>query len=185
MRANFVHIEHQLRATLEAGIPGDLAEFGVWYATTFMPMAELARQAGRTIHAVDSFCGMVPNTDRDNGEYQKGALSVNGSATFRMLARPFGSTIVVHEGFVPAVLDEMADCRFAFVHLDLDQYLPSLQALRFVWPRMSSGGIMICHDYFPDRNTLAAGAIHDWMAETATPPLHHEPMSRHAWFVKE
>jgi O-methyltransferase len=184
MRANFIHIEPMLREVLRCGVPGDLAEFGVWHGTTFMPMAELARVDGRVIHAVDSFCGMAQETSRDGDNYKRGALSVGGSKVFRHLAAPFGDTVKIHEGFVPDILAELEDVQFAFVHLDLDQYQPTLDALRFLWPRMSPGGVLICHDWKRGASTLAAGAIADWMTETGAVLAGERKESLHGWFVR-
>jgi len=181
MRANFIHIEPMARAVIEFSTPGDFAEFGVWHGTTFIPLAELARQDGRAIHAVDSFAGMAKETARDANRYREGALSVGGSATFRSLAKPFPN-IEIHEGFVPSILDELADTTFAFVHLDLDQYAPTLDALRFLWPRMADGGVVICHDWFRGKDVLAAGAIVDWMNESGVSPAGECSMSQHIWF---
>lgn len=184
MRANFIHIEPMARGILEAGIHGDFAEFGVWHGTTFIPLAELARQNDRTIHAVDSFQGMAKETDRDGNRFRKGALSVGGSEVFRRLAHPFPN-IEIHEGFIPVVLAELNDVEFAFVHLDVDQYSPTADSLAFVWERMVDGGILICHDWFRNDDTLAAGAILDWMNRAEVSPLGECSMSHHIWFRKQ
>ncbi len=184
VRANYIHLDHLLRSVLAAPVLGDLAEFGVWHGTTFMPMCELASQHGRTIHAVDSFEGMDAETKRDAGQYRKGELSVGGSAVFRMLTKPYGKTVQIHEGFVPSVLSELDSCRFAFVHLDLDQYAPTRSALAFLWPRMNPGGVLICHDWFRDRDILAAGAMADWMQSTGLTLAGESPNTGHGWFVK-
>ena len=186
MRANFLHIQSLIDRALSdfpRPVAGDLAEFGVWYGTTFLPMAEVARQHGRRIHAVDSFRGMAPNGPRDDGEYPEGDLSVHGSGIFRELVAPYGPTVVVHEGFIPAVLDELEDVRFAFAHIDLDQYEPTLAALRFVWHRMEDDGIVAVHDWYPESDRLATAAIKDWMAE-AGERVVGTTLGRHAWFRK-
>jgi len=184
VRANYIHLDHLIRSVLAAPVPGDIAELGVWHGTTFMPMAELAKQHGRTIHAVDSFAGMAKETARDAGQYVHGVLSVGGSDVFRLLTRPYGQTVVIHEGWVPAILSGLDACRFAFVHLDLDQYEPTLVSLRYLWPRMNPGGVLICHDWRRERNFLAAGAIADWMKETGVPMAGETPNTGHGWFVK-
>ena len=182
MRANFIHIEQLLRKALrEAG--GDVAEFGVWHGTTFLPMAELSRMDGRTVHAVDSFVGMAQATERDAGRYQKGDLSVGGSANFRALVRPF-KNVRTHGGFIPDVLDELASFSYCFAHVDLDQYEPTLHVLRHVWPRLASGGIVACHDWFKGRRELAAGAIADWMTESGVETSGEQPETQHVWFIK-
>jgi len=183
MRANFIHIQPFVQQVIERRVPGAFAEFGVWHATTFMPMAELARLDGRVIHAVDSFQGMAPGTERDGDAYRAGSLSVGGSAVFRELAAPYGDSIRLHEGYVPAVLDEMQGEQFAFVHLDLDQYRPTLESLRWLWPRMSQCGIIAVHDWFPDRRELAAGAVFDWSQESGV-GMTLQTKFNHAIFIK-
>jgi len=185
VRANFIHIEPLVRRVLENNVPGDLVEFGIWHGTTFMPMAELARVHRRTIHAVDSFRGMGPATDRDNGQFQAGTLDPGGSAAFRELAAPFGKTIQVHEGWVPGVLEPMDGVEaLAFAHVDLDQYAPTLAVLRWLWPRMSPGGIVACHDWRPPSTQLASAAIDQWREEAGVPVRGSNAETGHCWFIK-
>lgn len=183
MRANFIHIEPNLRGVLAANVPGDVAEFGVWHGTTFMPMAELARMYGKRIHAIDSFKGMAEGTERDGGRYGCGELSVGGSERFRQLTKPFGNCDV-HEGFIPWVFDGMEALRFCFVHIDLDQYAPTLAAMRYAWTKMEPGGIIMCHDWFGNTNLLAAGAIADWMKESGVAISGEQTATSHCWFKK-
>lgn len=103
--------------------------------------------------------------------------------TFRALVRPYVN-VRTHEGFVPGVLDELEPVSYCFAHVDLDQYAPTLHVLRHVWPRLVPGGIVACHDWFPGRNELAAGAIADWMSEAGVPIAGDQPKTQHAWFIK-
>jgi hypothetical protein len=182
MRASFIHIEPWLREALAMGASGDVAEVGVWHGTTFMPMAELAHTDGRTIHAVDSFAGMAKPTAADGGTYPAGRYDVGGSATLRMLTKHYGDTVSIHEGYVPDILAELDGCRFIFVHLDLDHYAPSLAALRFLWPRMAPGGILACHDYYPEVDRLCTKALKEWMAESDTAIWAENKYSHHVAF---
>lgn len=186
MRANYIHLDLLLRSVLDSKIQGDLAEFGVWYGTTFLPMAELARINSRTIHAIDSFNGMAEPTSKDGGKgYKQGSHSTNGSAFFRMLVEePFGDTVKIHEGYIPEILRELIAIKFAFAHIDLDQYQPTLETLNFVWPRMNKGGVMVCHDWFSDVNILAAEAINDWMKKNNIVMAGSSIISSHCWFIK-
>jgi len=189
-RANYMHIHGYLDTVLIQGVPGDMLECGVWYGTTFMPMAEQAKIHRRVAHAVDSFRGMAEPTPEDGGEYPAGALSVGGSGLFRMLAAPYGSIVQVHEGWIPRVLCEMADCQFAFAHLDVDQYLPTLHCLQWLAPRLSPGAMFAVHDYFPGRkNTMATQAVRDWINVGDAKAhgirlLTHARESNHAVFVR-
>jgi len=155
MRASFEHIR-ELAESCET-VPGDFAELGVWQGTTFLPLADTACQFG------------------------KGALSVGDSRLFRDLMRHH-ENVRIWEGWIPEILQEIPDdVRFAFVHLDLDQFDPTEAALAWLWPRISPGGVLCCHDWFDERTHLAAGAIRQWMDHTGVQPEGTLP-SEHIWF---
>ena len=39
------------------------------------------------------------------------------------------------------------DKKFSFVHLDVDIYTSTLEALKFFYPRINRGGAILSHDY--------------------------------------
>ena len=45
---------------------------------------------------------------------------------------------------------EIIDKKFCFVHLDVDLYKSTIESLRFFFPKMVSGGIILIHDYHSD-----------------------------------
>jgi hypothetical protein len=172
VRSNYGQIAGLVALVLRSGVQGDFAEMGVWQGTTFLPLAETAAGAGRRCHAVDSFRGCLSPGPRDTDErgrvqYRAGALDVGGSHLFRQLVAPLGDSVLVWEGWIPPVLDQVDSgmARLAFAHIDLDQYEPTLYALRWCWDRLSPGGIVCCHDWIAGRRCLAAGAMNDWLAE--------------------
>ena len=52
-----------------------------------------------------------------------------------------------YKGLFPGTASELSEKKFSFVHLDADLYESTLEGLRFFYPRMTKGGIIICHDY--------------------------------------
>jgi len=57
---------------------------------------------------------------------------------------------------IPKYVRENARMRISFLHLDLDFYEPSLTALKYLFPMMSVGGIVMFDDYgVYDGETLA------------------------------
>lgn len=184
MRANYGHIEHLVARVIADKIPGDFAEIGVWRGATFLPLAEAGRRDSRTIHAVDSFRGLATPGPRDSKTvFQRGALSAHGPETFRSLVSKFGDSVRIHEGYIPDVLESLNGTAFAFVHLDVDHYGPTLASLRHVWPRLSVGGTVACHDWKKGGDMLAAGAINDWLSE-ASVQIAGTKNSGHCWFTK-
>jgi O-methyltransferase len=50
-------------------------------------------------------------------------------------------------GFFPDTSAGLESETFAFVHIDADLYAPTIDALKFFYPRLSAGGVLIVHDY--------------------------------------
>lgn len=140
-----------LRDVLVRRVPGALAELGVYRGRT----ARLIHQyvPDRTLHLFDTFAGFDPadvSTEQDRtglrdapGHYRDTSVEI----VLRRI-RPANDNVAVHAGRFPqSVPPELDAERFAFVHLDVDLYEPMLEGLRFFYPRMSRGGLIVVHDY--------------------------------------
>ena len=55
--------------------------------------------------------------------------------------------IFIYKGWVPEQFYRVKDLNFKFVHLDVDLYEPTLESLKFFYPRVGTGGIIVCDDY--------------------------------------
>lgn len=60
--------------------------------------------------------------------------------------KPFPG-VAIHEGWIPAVFAELPDSGWAYVHVDVDLYAPTLAALEYFFPRLVPRGVLICDDY--------------------------------------
>lgn len=158
-------------------VAGDFAEFGVWRGDTFQHIYSIGLSGSRNVHAFDSFIGMPPPVLDNDCEYHEGLFSIGGSPEFK---KKFPEAII-HEGFIPGTLDAK-DYKFAFAHIDLDHEHSTRLTLDWLWPRMSNGGIMICHDYWPDASKLAGKAINDWMRDNSINGAGVQNYS--IWFIK-
>jgi len=57
---------------------------------------------------------------------------------------PFCKT---YKGWIPSRFNEVKNQKFSFVHIDVDLYEPTLESLKFFFPRLVKGGVIICDDY--------------------------------------
>ncbi len=146
-----------------AQAPGHFAEFGVFRGGTFLKMLPLARRFGKRCVAVDSFCGMGEPGPMDGGEYPAGKFNVGGydSLLDEIIRLGCVDVVDIHAGFVPDVLDQVIVQQFAFAHVDLDHYQPTVDTLLWLWPRVSPAGIICVHDYFEGEPGLASAAVRD------------------------
>lgn len=124
-------------------IEGDIAEVGVYKGGS----AKLMRQATKKpLHLFDTFEGLPDLCAKDNPrQFQKG----NYSASFESVKSYLNNYPNIHfyKGLFPATAEPIKGKKFSFVHLDVDIYESTLNSLKFFYPRMSGGGVIISHDY--------------------------------------
>jgi len=127
-------------------IPGDLVEFGVAYGASARIIAEYGAEngGGRTLHLFDTFEGLPEPGPNDSARFCKGSYGCSLESVQQYLS---GLPVAYHKGFFPHTADGLRDAVFSFVHLDVDLYESTLEGLKFFYPRMSRGGIILSHDY--------------------------------------
>ena len=151
-----------------SSLPGAFAEVGVLAGDTFKRLSLAALAAGKKAHAFDSFMGMAKPTDKDLGEYPEGLLSIGGVDCFKQImdaANIPQEAYELHPGWIPDCFTGFKGS-FAFALVDVDQYLPTVQALEWIAPRIEGKGILLLDDYFDHFNGLASLAIKEWMQTT-------------------
>ncbi|MCL2080210.1 MAG: TylF/MycF family methyltransferase [Oscillospiraceae bacterium] len=60
---------------------------------------------------------------------------------------PFPENCMIKKGYFPETFDIRHE-KFAFVNIDTDLYQPTKAGLEIFYPLMSSGGVILIHDYF-------------------------------------
>ena len=145
-----------LLLTLE-GIPGDIAEFGVYEGWMCRGMAEL--QPHRTVWAFDTFEGMpvedhIPGLDDSN---PPGKWASDKSETIARLTAP---NIRIMEGRFADTLPNCTATTFALVHIDCDTYNGYKQVLEWMVTRLANGAIVVMDDY--PECAGAKKAVEEW-----------------------
>jgi len=138
---------HQLLRMI-ADVPGDTAECGVYKGATSYLICKANEQspaAKRTHFVFDSFEGLSDPSELDGTHWHKGDLSV-GEAVVMDNLREFRD-VKLMKGWIPARFGEVADRRFAFVHVDVDLYEPTRDSIEFFYPRLNEGGILLIDDF--------------------------------------
>jgi hypothetical protein len=60
---------------------------------------------------------------------------------------PNPQNAIVRKGYFPETAFGIDD-KFVFVNLDFDLYQPTIEGLRYFYPRLVKGGVILVHDYF-------------------------------------
>ena len=124
-------------------IEGDIAEVGVYKGGS----AKLMREASKKpLHLFDTFEGLPDLSAKDNlKQFQKGHAASSFEGVRSYLSNY--PNIHFYKGIFPTTAEPVKDKKFSFVHLDVDIYESTHNSLNFFYPRMSTGGVIISHDY--------------------------------------
>ena len=152
-------------------VPGAFAECGVYRGGSAFLLCQAAERQGREVHLFDSFSGLSAPGERDGDYWTEGALSVDEKNVRERLGA-YERLIAVHAGWIPDRFADVEDSQFAFVHIDVDLYQPTADSLRFFYPRLAGGGIIVCDDYGFTTCPGARAAVDEFFADGPEPVLH-------------
>lgn len=125
-------------------VNGDIAEVGSYRGGSAKLISEA--KGNKTLHLFDTFEGLpdLCNLD-DSRQFQKGDYSASLKDVKDYLKDY--QDVYFYQGLFPSTADPIKDKTFSFIHLDVDLYEATLESIKFFYPRMEKGGIMISHDY--------------------------------------
>jgi O-methyltransferase len=176
-----------------SGIPGDLAECGVWRGGSCMLMAlALLRQRDTTrrIFMLDTFEGHPrPDAEKDIDiwgnravdEWQRREASGQGrewgfasiaetQANLTSTGYPRDRLMFV-EGMVERTVPDVRTERLALLRLDTDWYHSARAALHHLYPKLVPGGVLIIDDYGHYKGQREA--VDAYFREIGCTPLLH------------
>ena len=132
-------------------IEGDLAEVGVYQGGSAKLICEVKK--GKKLYLFDTFTGLpeVSNEDTHFGEkhWHDNEFSNTSAESIRKLLDKYENVHII-EGNFPESGREIIEKSFCFVHLDVDLYKSTIDALRFFFPKMVQGGVILIHDFHSD-----------------------------------
>lgn len=146
------------------GVPGELAELGVYRGDLSREMARLFPD--RRLFLFDTFNGF-DNKDLRNEAEQKQASLMDFSETsidIVMENMPNPQRVVICQGYFPETIPK-EEITYAMVSLDPDLYQPVLSGLRYFYPRLSVGGVIIIHDYSSSQFPGVRQAVDEYCGE--------------------
>ena len=187
-----------VRYCVARGVPGALAECGVWRGGSVLAMALTLLELGETdreLYLYDTFEGMTAPGEHDTSDFDPPALETWRSATQRG-ERPWSNVLDV-EGFdekavrrlllsagypaervhvfagpVEETVPSQAPDSLALLRLDTDWYESTRHELEHLYPRLVDGGVLIIDDYGHWRG--ARRAVDEYFA--SNPPLLLSPI---------
>ena len=151
----------------QAKISGDFVECGVWRGGSSMVAAHAMLAFGdlRHLHLYDTFAGMTApdEVDRtpfhDRGAYERWQLAERPGhndwcyAELEEVQRNLTSTgypqalLHFHKGLCEETLPETQQEKISILRLDTDFYKSTYAEMKYLFPRVAQGGVLIIDDY--------------------------------------
>jgi O-methyltransferase len=176
-------LAHRLGSVLDAGVPGDVVECGVWRGGSSFLMAELleARGDDRTVWMFDSFEGLPPPEEVDGARAAEWAANPDNPWYFDncradvedVLASAerlgvAGRTRIVKGWFeetLPAHRDEIGT--IALLRLDCDWHDSVITCLETLYDQVAPGGLVVIDDYHVWEGCTIA--VHEFLGRRSLP----------------
>ena len=136
-----LNIWEQSRVMRDHG--GAYAEVGVFRGASAKIISEVKEET--PLYLFDTFEGLPNQIDVRDGGLKKGMFTASEKEVRDRLSKY--PAIKIYPGLFPETGHFIKDVRFSFVHLDVDLYNVTKQALEFFYPRMLPGGRILSHDY--------------------------------------
>lgn len=181
-------ILRELSRVLDAGVEGDIVEFGCYIGTTSLFIRRLLDHnqttsvKGRSFHApefhvYDSFEGLPEKSVRDaspSGEqFTAGELTVSKKQFLREFQKAHLQPPIVHKGWFSNLTEKDMPEKIAFAFLDGDFYESIRDSLRLMLPRTQKGGVIIVDDYAREALPGAAKAVHEYFQPDHIKAVHN------------
>jgi hypothetical protein len=143
-----VHV-NQWAANLAKQLEGDFVECGVYrgrHAMSNMVYIDFKSLKNRKYYLFDTFCGLDEefSSKEELNSYQ-GAYP----DCYDFVVKSFReySNVVIIKGAVPSTLSKVDIKKVAYLSIDMNCILPEIETIKYFWPKLVSGGIVILDDY--------------------------------------
>ena len=148
-------------------VPGDTAECGTFEGVSSLLILRHAPAHGvpRTHHIFDSFEGISEPGEHDDCQHWRKYSHACPEDRVHKNLHAYSSRFRTWKGWIPSRFHEVADTKFAFVHIDVDLYEPTRDSIAFFYSRLNPGGIVICDDYGCRTCPGATKAMDDFLAD--------------------
>lgn len=163
-RSRILFLENVANLAYKRGLHGSVAEAGVY-------KGEYAKEINRCfpdrkLYLFDTFEGFVAadiKEEKRQSHIEADYLK-DTSLNIVMNCMPNKEMCIVKKGFFPDTTKDVEDS-FVYVSLDMDLYKPTLEGIRYFYPRLVTGGIIAIHDFFSDAYPNIEQAVFEYEKE--------------------
>ena len=160
-------------------VPGAVAEVGVYRGGSAAVLAHIFGTERRML-LYDTFTGLPESGEYDGDHLKQGQFDDVSIDDVRKL--------IPHAQIIVGEFDEqlVPNLGFAFVHIDVDLFEPTFDALDAFWPKLMPGGRIVVDDAGNERTPGATCAVERWLSvHPMLPPEWHTWPAGGGWTVRK
>lgn len=156
-------------AQATTSLQGDLIECGCQSgkSSRFLLAGE-GIESDKMLHAFDAFKEASDPNKQDvevNGQIAwTGGTHTAAESTFLHNMQMYEHLVMSYDGRIPERFEDVAGKTFSMAHINVELYQPTMDSLDFIYPRMVSGGVIVCHDYGSKKNDETSKAFDEFFA---------------------
>ena len=158
-------------ATSVVGVEGDFVELGCYRGDTSLLLAEVVEKSvensKKRLWIYDSFEGLPEKNREDESvlgkDFVSGALEVTKREVKERFLRAGLKVPIIKKAWFSDLTSEDMPEKIAFSFLDGDFYQSIHDSLTLVGPLMSSGGVILVHDYNNPALPGVKKAVDEWL----------------------
>ncbi len=146
MRGNEAYQIYTLVKDVCKKMSGNIAEIGCFKGDSSMMICEA--KGKNPLYLFDTFEGL-PDKSREDGntDFETGEFSDTSLKEVKQYLKKYPN-VKISKGIFPDEGSEiLSNKKFIFVHLDVDLYSSTYNCLKFFYPQMKKGSIILSHDY--------------------------------------
>lgn len=150
-------------------IEGDFVDCGVntgLFSRSVMDYVSFEK-LNKTYYLLDTFAGMDPKYSTEYEMVRHHQIGYQNTADLYKKAQETfsGFNVKIIKGSVPDTLEKVDTKQVAYLSVDMNCVMPEIEAMRFFWDKMVSGGLIVLDDYgYPGAEDQKRA--HDQFAET-------------------
>jgi len=147
-KVRFYNLWFQVEQLKKNNVKGAFAELGVHRGETAKAIHFMDQS--RTFYLFDTFEGFSSkDLKQEQQTDNRFSTEMFADTSIEEVKKHINGndSIIYKPGFFPTTTIGLENETFALAHIDADLYAPTIEALKFFYPRMAKGGVIIIHDY--------------------------------------
>ncbi len=159
----------ELGQVLVTNVEGDVVELGCYKGLTSLQIAKALKLAGsdKKLFLYDSFAGLPEKTKADSSpageQFKAGELPATKDEVIKLFKKANLPPAVVKKAWFYDLKSKDLPEKIAFAFLDGDFYESIRTSLNLIWPKLTTGAIVVVDDYQNEALPGVQEAVDEWL----------------------